>query len=369
MDVILNTSFVKNFKITLLDDIGIKIIELKKIFSIVYERMSNTYNSFVGLSESGNFVTLEDGLFVDGNHNDIYFIQNLFNKITTRKLDKVIHEINYTLWEYGLPIIGNKRPTPKFIRTNGYQLPSGKCIPATTKLDMNFEGLAKYENEIVDVLAIPDKYFEKPIKSQQNIPKNIPLDFIMEIYEDALKFYIINELKLAKCVDFFEVYNNIDVIDNTEISYGDLQNLKKIDNNCIQIKGQQFNDLSILQYCHNLEHFSYTTDMSSELIIEPLKELKNIKTCNIDSCSLKFSDLDFIENWHNLEKLSINRPIDIKDISALKHTPKLKRLKMNVHEHCELTPISNLKKLEYLELNDEVLNRVDVLKKISNLDK
>ena len=118
----------------------------------------------------------------------------------------------------------------------------------------------------------------------------------------------------------------------------------------------------------NAETVEITADLLTDGDIEKLSQLKNLKELSIQACFLDDNDVKVIGTMTGLEKLSLVGNTDIKDITPLSNLSNLTFLNLELTGVEDVSCLSKLTELTHLSFSESKVKDVSVVKDLSKLE-
>lgn len=118
----------------------------------------------------------------------------------------------------------------------------------------------------------------------------------------------------------------------------------------------------------NAETVEITADLLTDGDIEKLSQLKNLKELSIKACFLDDSDVQVIGTMTALEKLSLVGNTDIKDITPLSNLTNLTFLNLELTGVEDISCLSKLTELTHLSFSESKVKDISVVKDLSKLE-
>lgn len=118
----------------------------------------------------------------------------------------------------------------------------------------------------------------------------------------------------------------------------------------------------------NAETVEITADLLTDGDIEKLSQLKNLKELSIQACFLDDNDVKVIGTMTGLEKLSLVGNTDIKDITPLSNLSNLTFLNLELTGVEDVSCLSKLTELTHLSFSESKVKNVSVVKDLSKLE-
>ena len=118
----------------------------------------------------------------------------------------------------------------------------------------------------------------------------------------------------------------------------------------------------------NAETVEIAADLLTDGDIEKLSQLKNLKELSIKACFLDDSDVKVIGTMTGLEKLSLVGNTDIKDITPLSNLSNLTFLNLELTGVEDISCLSKLTELTHLSFSESKVKDVSVVKDLSKLE-
>lgn len=118
----------------------------------------------------------------------------------------------------------------------------------------------------------------------------------------------------------------------------------------------------------NADTVEITADLLTDGDIEKLSQLKNLKELSLQACLLDDNDVKVIGNMTGLEKLSLVGNTDIKDITPLSNLSNLTFLNLELTGVEDISCLSKLASLTHLSVSESKIQDVSVVKELSKLE-
>ncbi len=118
----------------------------------------------------------------------------------------------------------------------------------------------------------------------------------------------------------------------------------------------------------NAETVEINADLLTDGDIEKLSQLKNLKELSLQACLLDDNDVAIIGNMTGLEKLSLVGNTDIKDITPLSNLTSLTFLNLELTGTVDVSCLSKLTNLTHLSISESKVKDVSVVKDLSKLE-
>jgi len=194
-----------------------------------------------------------------------------------------------------------------------------------------------------------------------NIPDLSPLKNLLEFHiGKECKFKNIDNIKTCTNIEYLSIQNF--KIDNIEF-VSSLHNLKRL-----ELFHTKVSNLNCIVNLVNLEHLKFTKHFSDTEIrindLSPLSKLTKLKTLHI---SEDVKDIELIKNLSNLEEFSCRKIESFEHLRNLKKLKKLRCAFKNKNTVSDLSPLSELRNLEHLDISFSNISDLSPIYNLKNL--